>query len=271
MIRAYTLRDLSTSAEFQTCHQLQIDTWGASFSELVPVAILRLAQRLGGVVAGAFDHTDQMVGFVFGLPGIERGVPVHWSDMLAVRADARNQGLGEALKRHQRAVLLERGVQRMYWTFDPLEAKNAYFNFVRLGIIVREYARNLYGNSDSPLHRGIGTDRLIAIWELSSPRVIGRLAHDESPVRPALRMVNPRIAVGDAERCAPPVFVDEPAVGIAIPRDIHALKEQHPTVARDWRQHTRAAFEHYLSRGYVVTDFTRAADGVSYVLEEFDQ
>jgi chorismate synthase len=268
VIRAYTLRDLRTSAEFQACHELQIDTWGATFSELVPVTILRLAQRLGGVVAGAFDHTDRMVGFVFGLPGVERGLPVHWSDMLAVRAEARNRGLGEALKRHQRAVLLERGVQRMYWTYDPLEAKNAYFNFARLGIIAREYARNLYGDSDSPLHRGIGTDRLIAVWDLTSRRVIERLARERIPEpHPEIPVVNPWRAESGVERCEPVTYIDEPAVRIAIPSDIQTLKQRDLPLAREWRQHTRAAFEHYLARGYVVTDVVHADGRSSYVLE----
>jgi len=38
----------------------------------------------------------------------------------------------------------------MHWTFDPLQSRNAYLNFAKLGIIVREYAADMYGETDSP-------------------------------------------------------------------------------------------------------------------------
>ena len=89
--------------------------------------------------------------------------------------EVRLTGIGERLKRYQRDVLLTRGVERVYWTFDPLDAKNAYVNFVRLGIVAREYRIDMYGKTASPLHEGIGTDRLIAVWPIASKRVEQRL------------------------------------------------------------------------------------------------
>ena len=79
------IRPFSTLEDYAACVELQEETWGAGFSERVPIAILKVAQRIGGVTAGAFDDTGRMVGFVFGMTGLERGEIVHWSDMLAVR------------------------------------------------------------------------------------------------------------------------------------------------------------------------------------------
>ena len=246
MNAAISIRDLKTQDELHACVALQRETWGATFSEVVPVAILQVAQYIGGVAAGAFDTNEELIGFVFGISGVEQSahgiVPVHWSDMLAVRRAYRNQGIGERLKRYQRDSLLARGIEKVYWTFDPLDAKNAYVNFVRLGIIAREYRIDMYGETDSPLHQGIGTDRLIAIWPIATARVEQRL----SKVRrlPKARDI----------------------VRIDVPTDIHEINAREPRVARDWRERTRAAFQEWLGQGYVVVDFVREATHGSYLL-----
>jgi predicted GNAT superfamily acetyltransferase len=240
------IRDLETHAELRACVALQRATWGEEFTELVPVAILQVVQYIGGIAAGAFNTRAELVGFVFGISGIEQSshglVPVHWSDMLAVRKDMRNQGIGERLKRYQRDALLARGVQKVYWTFDPLDAKNAYVNFARLGVIAREYRADMYGETDSPLHRGIGTDRLIAIWPIATKRVEERLT--------GIRRL-PATAG---------------AVRIDVPLDIHDLNAREPKVAREWRERTRAAFSNWLQQDYVVVDFLREATHGSYLL-----
>jgi predicted GNAT superfamily acetyltransferase len=91
--------------------------------------------------------------------------------MLAVRGSHRNRGIGAQLKWEQRHEALERGIRRMEWTFDPLEIKNAFLNIHKLGAIVCEYRVNFYGVSSSQLQGGLPTDRLLAEWELDSPRV----------------------------------------------------------------------------------------------------
>lgn len=128
------IRSIEDVNDLRRCVRIQESTWGPGFQERVPVTMLHLCVRLGGYAAGAFDG-DEMVGFVFGLPGIVGGELVHWSDMLAVLPAWRGRGIGLALKRHQRDALLERGVTRVCWTFDPLEARNAYLNLGRLGAI----------------------------------------------------------------------------------------------------------------------------------------
>ena len=99
--------------------------------------------------------------------------------MTAVLRAYRNQGVGRKLKLFQRQEALSRGIDLIEWTFDPLEIKNAYFNF-RLGAIARRFIPNMYGITTSPLHGGLPTDRLVAEWRLRSPRV-RRAVADKRP------------------------------------------------------------------------------------------
>ena len=84
---------------------------------------------------------------------------------IAIAALARNSSW------EQRREALSRGIRHMEWTFDPLEIKNAFLNIHRLGAISREYRVDFYGVSSSRLQGGLPTDRLLAEWELDSPRV----------------------------------------------------------------------------------------------------
>ena len=137
-----TIRDLTTLEEYSECVELQEETWGRGFSERVPGAILRVSQKIGGVTAGAFDGNGRMIGFVFGMTGLREGQPAHWSDMLAVREEARGRHIGDQLKHYQRERCISLGVQTMLWTADPLVARNAHFNINRLGARPVEYVEN---------------------------------------------------------------------------------------------------------------------------------
>jgi len=226
-----TVRDLESDEDLAATLELEHQTWGPGFPECVPPALLRIGLHLGGVSAGAFLEDGTLAGFVYGLTGLDAdGVPLHWSHMLAVRPELRNHGIGGLLKGYQRRVLTARGVPRMQWTYEPLEARNAHFNLNRLGCRVVAYQRNVYGDGgSSALHRGIGTDRFV---------VEVRLDGTVSPTPPA-----------------------DATVEVEIPADIQSLKAQDPDIARAWRRKTREAFEHYLALGYTVTAFQREASG----------
>ena len=249
-----TLRPLATLDERRACVALQERVWGEGFSERVPASVLMIAEETGGVAGGAFAG-DELVGFVFGITGFRGGERVHWSDMLAVAPEYRGRGLGVRLKRYQRRELLDRGVQRVLWTFDPLEARNAHLNLNRLGAIAREYRRDLYGRSDSPLHAGIGTDRLVAEWLIASDRVA--------------RLLDGGGAEGAWEAETDPVFRE--AVGIEIPADIQALKRDDPDEAAKWRERTRRAFETAFGDGRAAVGLERGGDRPVYVLVAEDQ
>ena len=231
-----TLRSLERLRDFEACVELQRETWGRDFSSCVPAPVLMVAQKVGGVTAGAFDADERLVGFVFGITGYSGGRPLHWSHMLAVREDARDTGLGVKLKLYQRELLLQQGVDTARWTFDPLVAKNAHINLNRLGAVVVEHVENMYGDSNSTLHAGLGTDRFVAEWRLADERVAGVIAGLE-------------IAEGESPSKSP--------VRVEIPADIYDVLERAPHEAVQWRARTRDAFRQHLAQGYRVLTFSR--------------
>jgi predicted GNAT superfamily acetyltransferase len=262
----YRIRDLHEYEEFCTCVAIQQRTWGADFAEIVPAAILWAASRTGGVVAGAFDDGGRMVGFVFGISGFRDGRPVHWSDMLAVLPEARGSGLGRTLKEHQRRTLLANGIEDVYWTFDPLESRNAHINFAHLGIIAQEYVPDCYGASTSPLHSGLATDRLVAYWPLAAARVRERMEGRDGPPSAVEVAALPVINGADWQVRQD---LDGPRLRLRVPADIQQLKQNDPAQARQWRATTRQAFQHYIGRGYLVLDLVRESpEWSSYLLVE---
>ena len=197
-------------AELEACVQLQVETWGYDPSDVVPRKAFRVAESIGGQVLGAFDseieakagekkpedgNPHALIAFALSLPGVKTndGKPTAYlhSHMLAVKASYRNRGLGNRMKREQRKEALSRGIAHMEWTFDPLEIKNAYLNIHRLGAIVRRYRVDFYGLSSSQLQGGLPTDRLVAEWELDSPRVKAILEGHPA----ASRVIEERITV----------------------------------------------------------------------------
>lgn len=262
---------MRSTEEFKACVRLQEATWGDGFSERVPPAILNVGQRLGGVSAGAYDADGELVGFVFGLTGLRDGQLVHWSDMLAVRPGLRDAGLGRRLKRYQRDDVMSRGVGRMHWTFDPLQARNAHLNLTKLGAVIREYEENMYGDTDSPLHRGIGTDRFIALWLLDSARVEARLGSREeatwtTTMDRAPYALEANLESGHPRPTAPAEFPGNDLVRVSIPSDVGIIMREDLPLAVAWRESTRAAFNHYLNSGYEVREFKRGDAASEYLV-----
>lgn len=270
-----TIRPLDSIEDFKECVRLQEATWGEGFSERVPPAILNVGRRLGGVSSGAYEEDGSLVGFVFGLTGLRDGELVHWSDMLAVRPGLRDSGLGRRLKLHQRDDVLSRGVRRMHWTFDPLQARNAHLNLTRLGAVIREYEENMYGDTDSPLHRGIGTDRFVALWQLDSARVETRLADPESGGWTEDMLEAPS-ALGAALRGDHPTPLEpnvrpwNDRVRVTIPSDVGAIMSEDLPLAVAWREATRAVFSEYLDAGYEVREFRRGEQISEYLLARIE-
>ncbi len=269
---SHEIRPLRGIEELQACVALQEETWGHGFSDRVPPSILKVAQMVGGVAAGAFDEDGALDGFVFGLTGVREGELVHWSDMLSVRRGLRDRGLGLLLKRFQRSFVMELGIRTMLWTVDPLQARNAHLNFSRLGIVVREYVCDMYGQSDSPLHSGIGTDRFVSLWLLDSERVVERVEGGRPGPTPGaatgatsaldVRLDRPLPEPGELR-----LELDDDRVTVAIPADISRIMAESMDLAVAWRGATREALVHYLERGYEVREALRDERASRYLLE----
>jgi len=254
------VRPLRTHQDFAACVELQRITWGAEYNEVVPPIILKITQKVGGVAAGAFDETGRMLGCVYGITGVENGRLVHWSHMLAVLPEARNSGIGRRLKEYQRDRLLPLGVELMYWTFDPLVARNAHFNLVRLGAEVTEYVVDMYGRTGSVLHV-LGTDRFVAAWRLNGGSRSGDVVSGASPVEGAdlaAPIANRGPDGGPAPESQP--LPSAPLVRIEIPEDIEAVRDSSLEEAKRWQKSVQRAFLWYLGAGYKVIDFRRARE-----------
>jgi predicted GNAT superfamily acetyltransferase len=239
-----TYRELTSQEDHDQCVDLQRATWGDDFRELVSPALLLVARKLGGILLGAFEPDGRLVGFVFGLTGLQQGEPVHWSHMLAVREDLRSRGIGRRLKELQRAHVAALGVQHIQWTFDPLVARNAHLNLDRLGVRVLEYVEHMYGESPvSVMDSVIGTDRFVVEWPTRAASPAGRA---EPAADAAI------VSLGSEAESDLPGLAE---VLIEIPADIQKLKSERPEEAVAWRHTTRRALQHYLAAGYAVVGF----------------
>ena len=175
------IRPVTDHAEYRAVESLQADVWNLPDVEVVPLHMLVTAARNGGLLLGAFDG-DRLAGFVFGFPGLTAdGRLKHCSHMAGVHPDYRDQNLGYRLKLAQRAAVLSQGIDLITWTFDPLEARNAWLNFHKLGAICNTYLRNVYGEMRDGLNAGLPSDRLQVDWWIRSERVERRLRGEVSP------------------------------------------------------------------------------------------
>ncbi|HEV3096417.1 MAG TPA: GNAT family N-acetyltransferase [Candidatus Dormibacteraeota bacterium] len=242
------IRLVQSQQEYAACEAMSRDVWGAAERNVVPRELLLTMQLNGGLVHGAFRPDGDLVGFCFAFLGRRDGQLRLCSHQLAVLPEYRGAGVGIALKQAQRADALQRGYELIAWTFDPLEARNAYINLHRLGCIARLYDRNHYGEMEDELNRGLPSDRLEAEWWLRRDRplvvlddavALLEVGADGGPVRNPGAVAGQRMAL------------------IAVPSDFQAVKHRSLELAALWRMESRAAFEAALGAGLTAVDFQR--------------
>ena len=229
------IRHCESLAEYETCVRLEIQTWGEHIA--VPSAIFVVAHHTGGQILGAFDG-HKMVGMTLALAGTRAGKPFLHSHMTAVLPEYQNLGVGRRLKFFQRQDALRRDIRLIEWTFDPLELKNAHFNFVRLGAIARRFIPNCYGVTESPLHAGLPTDRLVAEWWLDSDRVKSILAENSLPTAAASQTISLPATLGELKAPGPRIC-RAPAIRNPRPLPQIASPGLHRHIRRAPRRHRR--------------------------------
>jgi predicted GNAT superfamily acetyltransferase len=235
-----TLRKLTSIADFEEAVALQKTIWGFADIELLPRRLFVVANKIGGQTMGAFDG-DRMVAFLIAIPGVKAdGTQYIHSHMLGTLREYRDRGLGKKLKLMQRDDALERGIQLVEWTFDPLELKNAFFNIERLGAVVCRFVPNQYGTTSSHLHGGLPTDRCIAEWWVGSPRVTTVLSGSKR------------------EREAIQARID-------IPANIADLRTADPSKAREVQQRVCEQFLEHQRNGLAVVAFESTRETGSYL------
>lgn len=245
---AVAVRLVAGAAEFAACEAMSRNIWGATERNVVPRELLLTMQQNGGLVHGAFLPSGELIGFCFAFAGVRSGRLRLCSHQLGVLNPYRGTGIGIALKQAQARDARALGYELISWTFDPLEARNAYINLHRLECIARIYDRDHYGPMDDELNRGLPSDRFEAEWWLDGrprmtaagePTVLLSVGSSDQPVR------------GTREP------VGESAI-IEVPRDFQAIKRGSMEVARAWRMESREALERAVGAGLVATDFRRS-------------
>lgn len=307
------LKILDTPHEIEQVEDLQARIWIGNERDIVPAHLLLASIRNGGLLIGAFaagdDQGDEdvdtiktdtildgleketrelLVGFVFGFPAIDLSAPkakrYFYSHMLGVDPIFSDRGIGFLLKRAQWQMVRRMGVDRITWTYDPLQSRNAHLNIARLGAVCSTYRRDYYGQMRDQLNFGVASDRFLVDWWINSRRVSSRLSK-----KPRIKLDLAHFLAGEVEilnpshilaftgedkdaatfltypgefQSIPPDYSSShpPALTLVeIPSDYPVLRLAAPELAISWRFHTRAIFEQLFERGYLVTDFIHLA------------
>ena len=172
------LRPLASPGDADLVRSLVAEVWG---DESMPRALVVAFQHAGAILYGA-EAPSGTIGFVLGFAGLDGGLHLH-SHMLAVSPGWQSRGVGYALKLAQRAACLDQGVEEVRWTYDPLVAKNAWINLVKLGAWGARFLPDFYGEMPDLINRGDASDRFEVRWRLSSARALRAVRGSAEPPR----------------------------------------------------------------------------------------
>ena len=258
----FRIRDLHSLDDYRAVVALEQAIWGyTDMADVVTVPVFIITVKRGGILIGALDERERMIGFAFSIVGMKEGELTQWSHMMGVLPEHRRSGLGMALKLAQRERAIATGFSLMEWTFDPLQALNAHLNFAKLGVVCDEYVRNLYGESTSALHRGTPTDRFVVEWRLRAPHVERRIdpASSMSVRAPEVAGAPPANETKEAGAWRAPatsdLAIEAGRLWVEVPLGFTEIQKDAPGLALEWRHHTRDIFETYFARGYRAVDF----------------
>jgi predicted GNAT superfamily acetyltransferase len=252
-----TVRDVRGADELHACQELQRKAWGITEDGyVVPIATMASAQRVGGLILGAFDMDARLVGFAFAFLGKLDDQFILWSQLTGVHPAHQSTGVGRMLKLEQRRRAQEMGLETIAWAFDPLQATNAAFNMGVLGATSRMYELDMYGSRTDTLNAGLATDRLVVEWSTRGEpggRTSGWVDAVELVQAPAGEVTGVQAVPNDARH-----------LHIEIPPNLSRLT----SAARDWQSALRQAFEAAFASGFVAVGFTRQdPTHPKYVLE----
>ncbi|WP_433605215.1 GNAT family N-acetyltransferase [Dactylosporangium sp. CA-139114] len=245
-----TVAELATIEQMTEACALLDHIWRPDPGDpLITLKLLKGLSHSGSYVAGVFAD-GRLAGACVGFLAAD-GLHSH---IAGIDTTLRGRHAGLALKLHQRAWALRRGIGLISWTFDPLVSRNAYFNLTKLGAVPTRYLANFYGAMHDEINAGTETDRLLVHWDLTRPPGVA-----PPPVGGAVA----GLSVGPD---GGPVRgrVDGHRVLVAVPDDIERLRRADPAAAGRWRAATREVLGGLMDTGHTVAGFTR--DG-RYVIE----
>ncbi|MEV4265655.1 GNAT family N-acetyltransferase [Kribbella sp. NPDC049584] len=254
-VRVRELRELS---ELDEVYRLYDSIWRPDPSNPpVTTELLRALTKAGNYVGGAYDG-DELIGACVGFFSAPAEVSMH-SHVAGVSGSARGRNVGFALKLHQRAWALRRGVSSISWTFDPLIRRNAYFNVAKLAAQPTEYLTNFYGDMRDGINSGDDTDRLLVRWKLDAPAV-GAAAARRAVSTDVGLMPEATVALACGADGWPSLAgpAGDGVVLIAVPPDAEGLRRTDPGAAKAWRAALREVLGGLLAEGARVTGFDRS-------------
>ncbi|MFJ5723242.1 GNAT family N-acetyltransferase [Streptomyces sp. NPDC093149] len=249
-----TVTELHGLDEMRTACQVLDRVWRPDpGNPLITPELLRVFAHSGSYVVGV-HRGSRMVGFCLGFLATA-GLHSH---IAGVDDSARGRNVGHAVKLHQRAWALSRGITAVTWTFDPLISRNAYFNLAKLGAVPSEYLADFYGAMQDEVNAGTETDRLMVLWELTGEHAVGSAAG--TPRRVTVDTADEHAVVGlDAKPDGGPAVGrrDGDTVLVRIPAEIETLRRTDPPLARAWRYALREVLGGLMAEGHTVAGFTR--------------
>jgi len=238
------VREVTGIAEQADVVRLLTSIWGRSpDNPPVPPELLRAFAKAGNYIAGAFAG-DELVGATIAFHSTPGRHALH-SHIAGVTPSHVGRSVGFAMKLHQRGWALARRIDAIEWTFDPLVARNAYFNVAKLRAMPVEYLTNFYGEMTDAINGDDETDRLLVRWDLRDAEVASAAA-------------------------GRPIVPDPTAPGcvtISVPADIELLRSTDLAAARRWRRTVRDRFTELLGDGGRVVGFDRNAGYIVRVAE----
>jgi predicted GNAT superfamily acetyltransferase len=246
-----TIRDLSSVEDMRAMAALLERIWQEP--RILTIELLRALATHGNPVLGAFEG-GRLVGAQMAFLGLEDGRTILHSHVTGIEPEGQHRGIGFLLKVAQRDWALAHAVDTVTWTFDPMIARNAYFNLRKLGAIGSRFLRDFYGPMDDAFNAGERSDRVEARWELRHPRVdtaLGGGGPEPDAVGAAVLL--------DEEDGAPRPHLDRDGdrVLVRVPSDYLALREEDRDLATVWRDAVADTLEEAFARGFRATSFLR--------------
>ena len=254
-----SIRLADTEAEAREAVRVLGDVWPRPDAAMpLPPELAWVFAHSGNYVAIAFDG-ERPVGAAIGFRGHDAEGPHLHSHIAGVLPEWQGSSVGYALKQHQRMWSLERGLHRITWTFDPLVARNAYFNVVKLGARLTRYYVDFYGPMDDGINLGDETDRCLATWRLDNAEAIASASGRFVPADAAAERAAGAVDVLTIGTDGAPVVTpsEAPRRLLQLPRDIVGMRHTAPQRARAWRLALREVLVAAFAEGFEVVGVSR--------------
>jgi len=221
------VRRLETLADQTLGRQIFDQTWAMDSGTEITPNLLQAMVHSGAYLSGAFI-AEKCVGAAFAFPATTKGLHLH-SHMTAVLDKSRDNGIGYSLKIDQWNWAKKNNYKEITWTFDPLVARNAKLNLIKLGVDISAYYPNFYGDMPDALNAGDESDRVMASWKVAG----------DQPVAKSV-IINP----------------DKADTLIKIPKDIVTIRSEDISKNLKWRHKVREEFMQAFENGGKVVGFS---------------